>query len=525
MPVIATISRLSLFVLFAISISIAEEDVEIKLDISKTIVGRAKNPGIVGRLTQSGFDHLLNSILAELGGEVEGEPLPAYNGTSKLVVGTVKYQVDGVKFLEFDTSSAEIYSIPGKGLMLNITDAHATVVGNWSYSYRAFFFTVSDIGTFYIVIRGLTFELEVLIGSDELGQPTLDTGACLATLDSLDIELTGGKSWLYSLFSGSIRSSLENDIKEKACAEVEGFVQNFGVQLREQMLNAPVIPGIADMAFGFVNPPYFTDNYVDVSVEGQIYVDEPSGNLPFAATPMNRTDISTRMTYIWISDYVFNSLGYSLYKSGTLKYTLQPFNVDLVPADSVLHEILPLEAYALRRTFPKVFEDFPESSIQLSFEMPAPPKFQSSKRGIFLTVPGMVSLLAVNGHDNETITNHILSVLGTLEFLLVPNMEGDHLYSHATLTGFKMDLDSSIIDVQEWQLEALERAIRVILEDAGMPWLNRALKHGSHFPVIGPQWNYKNSNVTTHEGYILVEADYGILEETKNVTSVDTKAI
>ncbi|XP_077983136.1 lipopolysaccharide-binding protein-like [Glandiceps talaboti] len=496
-------------------------------------------PGIIGRFTQSGFDNIMKNVVPKLGQEIGDMELPDYAGTFRRAFGKVSYNVSSMNLINFVAPLAELTSVPGRGVNLTLSDARAVINGSWEYSYKAFFFKVGDNGTFEVNGTGMGLSLEILFDTDESGYPNMTIGECVATLDDVDVQMSGGASWLYNLFSRRLSSSIKRDVNVEVCNEIRDYVGSLANKLHALKLSSPVLGGMANIDFKMVQPPVFTPDYVDIFVTGNIRaMNATDGEGELKAQWMNRTDVSSKMMYIWISDYVFNTMGQFLYDSETMQYSLHPLNIDDIPKESDFHTLLPLEIYALRKSFPEdvsgrshpsaypfqekadegdtsysisidlthLYSQFNDRLIQLSFRLAAPPTFETTVAGQLMTLSSEVSVRAV---DLDETGDTVATIQVALQLLVTPTLDAEHLSGFAKLQSYHIELESSTFETNREQKEILEKALLVLIEDAGLPWMNGLLGHGIQFPVISQNWRFNNSQVTTHEGYMLVETDFG----------------
>ncbi|XP_070575495.1 bactericidal permeability-increasing protein-like [Ptychodera flava] len=470
-----------------------------------------KNPGIIGRFTKSGFDNIINNVARQFSDEVSKNALPDHKGSFRRFFVRVFYSATRMQIVQFDMPEADLSPVPGKGLKLKISDAYTTVTGHWLYAFTTRWLgaRVRDDGTFLVIADDIDLDLELLFDMDEYGYPNMTVGNCTADIGDVDIQLSGGASWFYNPFAKSIASAIKTDIVDRVCDEISVYVGQFAEKLQSLPMSAPIIKGVLDIDFALVNPPVFTEDYVDIGVTGTVSVADSDDEIPFEAVPIERDDVSSKMMYIWVTDYVYNTFGYSLYKSGTMKYALDPQNIDIIPKESEFHKLLPLKLADFEILFPGLIKTLPDPELFLLFELAAPPTFNTTVEGQLVTASVAVSL-RVN-EVNATEDDDVIAIIMDAQVLVKPTMENERMTAVTELQWLRSKLTRSVFpDVLNGKIEdMMDSALHVLTEDVGLPWLNTVA--ALDFPVVDDNWQHINSKVTTHQGYLLVETDFGAI--------------
>lgn len=82
---------------------------------------------------------------------------------------------------------------------------------------------------------------------------------------------------------------------------------------------------------------YYDERMHDVMsslLQGEVYWNANPVDAPFAAPPLLKSSDTSRMMYIWLSDYVFNTMSYNALKYNQLQYNVTnkdvSFNLKLI---------------------------------------------------------------------------------------------------------------------------------------------------------------------------------------------------
>ena len=105
-----------------------------------------------------------------------------------------------------------------------------------------------------------------------------------------------------------------------------------------------------DFNFGLVRFPVFHEEYVEANARFTTYFIDDPREPPFHPQPMPpHTNVTDKMIYLYISDYVINSAAYAAYLSGKLVYTVTP---DLVsPLNNNRNAVITMQSCAFESFF------------------------------------------------------------------------------------------------------------------------------------------------------------------------------
>jgi hypothetical protein len=146
-------------------------------------------------------------------------------------------------------------------------------------------------------------------------------------LNNFDVKDHGGADWFYNillqLFEGEIKDSLTQDITQEAVAAIN-------TDLNKLLQTIPMKQSIENFVIDYelVAPPIIGANYVGLPGKGVFSTVTNPSPPPFPPrTALPDLTNANVMAQFFLSDYVANTLFYSLYKAGILDYTLNNNNL------------------------------------------------------------------------------------------------------------------------------------------------------------------------------------------------------
>ncbi len=87
--------------------------------------------------------------------------------------------------------------------------------------------------------------------------------------------------------------------------------------------------GVLD--YSMLADPIFATGYVDSYHKGEIYMFGSHQEAPFHPDTLPEAFNTSKMAYIWVSDYLMNTAGYALQNQGILNYYLTLFSERNIP--------------------------------------------------------------------------------------------------------------------------------------------------------------------------------------------------
>ncbi len=150
------------------------------------------------------------------------------------------------------------------------------------------------------------------------GKPTIHSEGCSASVDSVDVTFHGGASWLYNIFDDQIAHAIKGQLSKILCAEANKAVDGDAEQAlaRTKLILSIRNTGVLD--YSMLSDPIFATGYIDSYHKGEIFLSESHKEAPLHPDTFPESFNTSKMAYIWVSDYLMNTAGYVLHNRGIL---------------------------------------------------------------------------------------------------------------------------------------------------------------------------------------------------------------
>ncbi|KAJ1124079.1 hypothetical protein NDU88_002542 [Pleurodeles waltl] len=287
----------------------------------------AANPGFVARITEKGLDYARQEGLCVLQKELSKIQLPDFSGTFHVKhLGHVHYSFNSLVIRNFQLPNSQVVPIPKVGLKLSITNAFIQLDGKWHVHKAA----VKDHGSFDLKVEGLSITVDLALGSDGSGRPTISTSGCSSHISNVRVHISGKLSWILKLFHEKIDSAFRKAMEGKICPVVSDSIKT-KLQPFLQTLDVTVkLDHIAGINYSLTSPPDVTEQSVDVYLKGEFFDLSHHSQIPFPSPAVAFPVDNNLMVYFGISDYLFNTASFVYQQAGTLVFTLTD---DMIPKD------------------------------------------------------------------------------------------------------------------------------------------------------------------------------------------------
>ncbi|NWH75366.1 BPI protein, partial [Piaya cayana] len=277
------------------------------------------NPGFMVRITQAGLDYAHQQGIVILEKELAQMKLPDISGDSRIRhVGKVRYEISSLDLQSFTLPYSRISLAPNVGLQVSISNAFAEVDGDW----RVKLFFIRDHGSFNLNVENVYLKIDLKLGSDDSGKPTVDTSSCSVRISRVRVRFSGRLGWLYNLFYNVVESRFRNILENKVCETVASSVRN---DLQPYLRTLPVTARIdakAGIDYSLVTPPTATAQSLDVGLKGEFFSMAQRSAVPFTPLPLALPPDHDRMVYFGASSFFFNTAGFAYHTAGALVFDI-----------------------------------------------------------------------------------------------------------------------------------------------------------------------------------------------------------
>lgn len=341
---------------------------------------RATNPGIRMRITDNGLQYVDSIAVQILTEKVKTATIPDISEDVDTPVGHVTISLSSVHFNSLSIPSSKLKTDAGVGIQLQIAGASTSLSGNWHYR-KDHWPHVSDGGSFDLDVSGLAVTLTAKLGVDSKGHPTIAAGGCSSSIGDAKIHFHGGASWLYNLFDSYIDKKIKGTIQDKLCQETTDLMNT---DAEKALATFPVQKQIGKYAvinYSLVSSPNFTATYADVFIKGEFLSATSPTEAPFSPSPLPPESESTKMAYLWMTDYVINTAGLVYQQSGVLNETITP---SMLPPNFSY----PLNTNTFKLIIPKLYRLYPNCPMNFVASSTQRPQISTSSAGVKLSLNG-----------------------------------------------------------------------------------------------------------------------------------------
>lgn len=313
------------------------------------------NPAMVVRITDKGLEYAAKEGLLSLQRELYKITLPDFSGDFKIkAVGRGQYEFHSLEIQSCQLRGPSLKPLPGRGLSLSISDSSISVRGKWKVR-RSF---LKLHGSFDLDVKGVTISVDLLLGMDPSGRPTVTASGCSNRICDLELHVSGNVGWLLNLFHNQIESKLQKVLESKICEMIQKSVTS---DLQPYLQTLPVtadIDTVLGIDYSLVAAPQAKAQTLDVMFKGEIFNRNHRSPVTTPTPTMNLPEDSKQMVYFAISDQAFNIATQVYHQAGYLNFTITD---DMLPPDSSIR----LNTKAFRPFTPLITRKYPDMNLEL----------------------------------------------------------------------------------------------------------------------------------------------------------------
>ncbi|NWI67861.1 BPI protein, partial [Todus mexicanus] len=332
------------------------------------------NPGFVVRITQAGLDYAHQQAITFLEKELTQLKLPDISGDFPILrVGKVRYELSRLDLHSFHLPYSRISLVPNVGLQVSISNAFAEVDGNW----RVKIHFIRDHGSFDLKVENVYIKINLKLGSDTSGKPTIDTSDCSTRISKVQVHFSGKLGWLYNLFYGAVESRFQKILETKVCESVARSVRG---DLQSYLQTLPVtakIDAVSGIDYSLVAPPTATAQSLDVGLKGEFFSLAHRSTVPFPPLPLALPPDHERMVYFGASSYFFNTAAFTYHAAGAMVFEITD---SMIPKGVEFH----LNTSTFSAFIPQLEKMYPQTPMKLRLSAPSAPFLSIGPEGLSL---------------------------------------------------------------------------------------------------------------------------------------------
>ncbi|KFR04294.1 Bactericidal permeability-increasing protein, partial [Nipponia nippon] len=451
------------------------------------------NPGFVARITQAGLDYAHQQGIAVLEKELVQLKLPDISGDYRVRhVGKVHYELSSLDLRSFHLPYSRISLVPNVGLQVSISNAFAEVDGNW----RVKIYFVRDHGSFDLKVENIYIKINLKLGSDTSGKPTIDTSDCSTRISQVRVHFSGKFGWLYNIFHSVIESRFRKILEGKVCENVVSSVRSEPQPYLQTLPVTARIDAVAGIDYSLVAPPTATAQSLDVDLKGEFFSLAHRSAVPFSPLALSFPPDHDRMVYFGASSYFFNTAGFAYHAAGALVFEITD---SMIPKDIEFH----LKTSTFSAFIPQLETMYPDMPMKLRLSTSSAPFLNIGPGGVSLKP--VVDIQAYAIFPNSSLAPlFLLSLVSSGNVSAVIDMKSSHIVGNLTVGRMKLSLKHS--DVGTFQVRMLQSIMNILASSILLPRLNARLDQG--FPLPLPdRIQLFNVLVQFHQNFLLLGAD------------------
>ncbi|KFO77476.1 Bactericidal permeability-increasing protein, partial [Cuculus canorus] len=449
------------------------------------------NPGFVVRITQAGLDYAHQQGIAILEKELARLKLPDISGDSRLRhVGKVRYEISSLELQSFNLPYSRISLSPNVGLHISISNAFAEVDGDW----RVKLLFIRDHGSFNLNVENVYIKIDLKLGSDTSGKPTVDTSSCSTRISKVRVHFSGKFGWLYNLFYNAVESRFRNILERKVCETVASSVHN---DLQPYLRSLPVtarIDAMAGIDYSLVAPPTATAQSLDVELKGEFFSMVHRSAVPFTPLPLALPSDHDHMVYFGASSFFFNTASFAYHAAGALVFEITD---SMIPEGVDFH----LNTATFSAFVPQLEKMYPDMLMKIRLSTPSAPSLNIGPGG--LSLQPVVDVQAYAILPNSSLAPlFLLSLVSNVSAVI--DVRSGHIVGNLSVGRLRLFLKHS--DVGTFQVRQLQSIMNIFASTILLPHLNGRLEQG--FPLPLPdRIQLSNILVRFHQNFLLLGAD------------------
>ncbi|XP_060081853.1 uncharacterized protein LOC132561140 [Ylistrum balloti] len=464
----------------------------------------AVNPGFQTRITTAGLNYANQEAIEQLSKSVRGRKLNPIHGKS--------YSISNVEITEFSPPSpSSLKPIPGSGLEWSAEDIELGMHADFKYS-----FIIKDHGSFDVSVSHVSFSVQAILGADANGRPTIRAGTCNCNVGSASIRFHGHHAKVYNLIRRIVEGKIKRALKDKLCDVISKSINTDAEKSLSLLKVVMDIGQLFQLDYKLTGPPKFTSDYLETYHKGEIDWKAAPVPPPFNAPPIPQLDDTSRMMYVWVSDYLMNSLLYQTQKHNILSYNLTA--KDLPEKDRGLLNTTCTSSLCIGNFIPPLQEKYPNCQIELQMRSKKMPEISVVNGAIETNMVGTIALYARPvlstlyfkpenvGHESRIRTSGGYILTMDVKMSLTGQMSvADHVM-HYKVTNMTISVslqNSTIANVTE---RALNILMKYVVERFIQPNIDELGKIGIRLP-FGKKISLKNSKLVLLEHALLIATD------------------
>ena len=463
-----------------------------------------KPPGLKVRFSQAALDHVADVAVDKSIDELLKKKLPEFKG---VFAGSLEYGMEDAKVINCNRPISKVVVDVGEGVTWSITGVGCSVIARWYIRSRTVNYT--STGRLNGNIADVNFTISVTLAKDTYGRPNISVIGCDSKVGSLQIHLSGDLGIIYTFFlKGWVEGFVKRNSLQYLCGYGTKLINTEG-RAKIQEITRPIPIG-KDMLldYSLIESPIYGDRCVESEHKGEVSWRNDPGRPPFAPSILPQlTMFDTRMVYVYVSDYLVNSLLYAAYYHGMLDQEIPTLNVPGI-ARGFLRKTCPGGDICLGTLIPDLGTKYANGAVSVYLKANQIPKVKIVKDGISFDINGDVSLFVRNPGQEPV---RLITLNMTASSAVSAKLEGNTI--RANITHFTVKITGVYLTTGNITSPDQLRGINVLVNAFIEPELRKVAEQGIGLPKVKGV-KYSNTVIRLESGFVLLGADVEITQWT-----------
>jgi lipopolysaccharide-binding protein len=444
--------------------------------------------GFQTAFTENGLKYIAQVTQPLLEKELRNLKIPDQSGGG--------FSVSDIQVKSFTLPAIVPSTSVSKGVVITSSGLAVSISAHWRY--KKLFLSLS--GSVDMDSSGITLSVSSFVRKGAHGQFVLTSSGCVFNIGSLSVRFHGGASWLLNLFKGQIAHKIKSVLNDKACSGIRAAIDKQADMIVERLPVVAVVSPTAAINYSLVDNPTFTDSYLETRHKGEFISRVHPTEAPFSPSPLPPVSASTRMMYLWLSDYMASTASYVYTQAGVFRYTISPETVKLPK------ELPCLNTKCLQSVLPELFKKFPNMEVVLETDVVKPPAAAVNPDGIHGYIPGQLEVYVRANSSSAKVYAFTLHV--TTHTLVSANVTEAEDRTKITFTAKFIKSDVSVVDsaIGDIEINLLQKVVDV-MSQVGVNMLNEKGKIGFPLPTIEGT-SLTNPSIEYGQGFVMISTDF-----------------
>ncbi|XP_071174103.1 bactericidal permeability-increasing protein-like [Mytilus edulis] len=452
----------------------------------------ARNPGIRLQITQK-WINIVNNVAADLVSKnVKTMKITTQTGSGI----NVNYELNNIKIGRFQLGKTSISRYSGNSLRWTAEGINLDIDGLFQYKYSRFFEKYSDKGSFTVNFSTMSFKIIIQLGTDSKGKPTVRASQCFPSSGPIKYVFHGGKDWIIKLFAENAIQAIHLQIQKNFCGIFKVLVEKNAQSIISNVKVQIPVGNSMIVDYRLISSPSVSTNYLEVYFKGSVLWRNSQSEAPYSAPSFPYNYYTTKMAYVAVSDYVFNTMLYQAYRHNMIGMNITSTNIGY--RKSMLNTTC--SDNCIGKLIPQISKSFPNCSVELHIKSTKQP-ITNIGSIVSVTAEGNISVY-VREMDNSLHYLFRVSAVGGSK--VIPRLNNGILYGQLARSEIQINVTDSVVGAID------EKALKFLEDDILTPYLTPMVsglcKRGFPLPIMD-NFQFVQPELKLKKNAILIETN------------------